>query len=132
MAGLGGAAGVAGVAALVLSVSITSLTPDGESRRAAWLGFEMYLKDVARGGSMVVQTSLFDRYLPYAAAFGMASSWAHHFQKLGVTDIPSWFHGLEAADFGDVTAAIVASTLSVSTSADGGAGASGGGASGAG
>lgn len=132
MAGLGGAAGMAGIAALVLSVSITALTPDGESRRAAWRGFEMYLKDVARGGSMVVQTRLFDRYLPYAAAFGMASSWARHFQKLGVAEVPSWFHGLEAADFGDVTAAIVASTMSVSTSADGGAGASGGGASGAG
>jgi hypothetical protein len=132
VAGFGGAGFVAGVVALFLGLAATALTPEGRRQNLAWQAFESHLRAVARGQDAAVQVNAFERFLPYAAGFGMASAWARHFQKQGLAEVPAWFQGLEAADFADVTAAVIASTTSVSAGADGGGGASGGGASGAG
>jgi len=81
--------------------------------------------------------AMFQRFLPYAASYGLLHPWAKWFEKEGWTDLPPYFEALAADDGG--VAAFVAMT-SASSSAGGsaagaagaGAGAAGGGASGAG
>ena len=74
-------------------------------------------------------------YLPWAAAFGLGGAWAKHFQHVGGTPLPVWFHAMPGShgDFGAVVAAMSASDSAGAGGANGGgAGASGGGSSGAG
>jgi uncharacterized membrane protein len=111
-------------------------TLEGEWQATAWKGFAAYLKDVARGKQVLVDTALFDTYLPYAAGFRLGDSWAKRYQKQGGVGVPAWFHGLVDADSSAAFIAVMVATHSSFGSsgagAAGSAGASGGGASGAG
>ncbi len=136
MAGAGGAALVAGVVAIIAGSAFSPLSVEGERAAGAWRSFKAYLHDVARGREAGDGRALFERYLPFAAGFGLGEGWARHFQQQGYTAIPGWFSVLDgtADDFGAIVA-VMASTNSSFSAADGGAaaaGASGGGASGAG
>jgi len=137
VAGVGVALSLLGLGALIAYAAFSPLTEQGKMAAASWKSFGAYLKDVARGRQFVAGEATFERYLPFAAGFGVGEQWARHFQKEGYAEIPAWFRTLEAdgADFGAIVAVMAAANASVS-SADGGAagaaGASGGGASGAG
>jgi|GEM_PF-6275705 len=103
-------------------------------RSRLWQGFAEYLKQVSKGKEPAVHKDYFERYLAYAAVFGIGSRWEKYFQELGRVPLPILFHAMGAgdADFGAIVA-----IMSVSDSpgaGDGGAagGASGGGSSGAG
>ena len=136
-AGVGVALFLLGLAALIAAGAFSPLSAQGEQAAASWKSFGAYLKDIVRGREFVAGEALFERYLPFAAGFGLGERWAKHFQKQGYAAIPDWFRALEADadDFGAVVAVMAATNASFS-SADGGAaaaaGASGGGASGAG
>jgi len=126
-----------GIAALVLASAYSPLSDEGERQAARWRGFEKYLKEVTKGREPAWDLKLFDEYLPYAAAFGLAEGWAKAFQKRGGAEIPPWFQALAGAPDGGV-AAFVAMTSAAhsagasSTGGAGGGGAGGGGGSGAG
>ena len=120
---------------VIAATTFSAWTIEGEWQAADWKGFAAYLKDVARGKQVLVDTTLFDRYLPYAAGFGLGDSWAKRYQKQSGLGVPAWFHALQAdADAsGAFIAMMVATNSSFSSSGGaGGGGASGGGASGAG
>ena len=138
-------AGIAGISAGLFIVSIflliygsmySTLTPTGEEQATRWRGFAEYLKGVSKGKEPAIRPDYFERYLAYAAVFGLGSRWAKYFQELGGVPLPIWFHAAagDTANFGAMVA-----IMSTSDSAGagggggaGGAGASGGGASGAG
>ncbi len=133
--GVGGALMLLGFVTLIAGAAISPLSGQGEEAAAAWKSFATFLKGVVRGDEFVAGEEVFERYLPFAAGFGLGTAWAKHFHKQGYTTIPAWFHALEAesSDFGSVVAVMAASSASFSGSgAVGAAGASGGGASGAG
>jgi uncharacterized membrane protein len=136
LAGLGGGALLVGFAGLVYSVSLRTLTAQGEDQAARWKAFRSYLEGVVRGREPAIRPDFFERYLPCAAAFGLGTRWGKFFQKLGGVPLPAWFHAIEGsqADFGAVVAVLAASDSSAASGAGGAgaAGASGGGASGAG
>jgi hypothetical protein len=83
--------------------------------------------------------SVFESYLPFAASYGLAESWAKAFVKQSGVELPDWFHPLAAtrAADGGVGAFVAMSTAAQAAGSNGGGaagagGAAGGGASGAG
>lgn len=120
---------------LIYAGMFSILTPAGEEQSERWKGFADYLKQVSKGKEPAISPDYFEKYLAYAAVFGLGASWAKYFQKLGGVPLPFWFHAMAGSngDFGAMVAVMSASdTAGASVAAGGGAGASGGGASGAG
>jgi len=123
------------IALLIYGASYSTLTPAGEEQSARWKGFAEYIKQVSKGWEPAIRPDYFEKYLAYAAVFGLGAGWAKYFQELGGVPLPIWFHAMAGSpgDFGAMVAVMSASdTAGVSGGADGGAGASGGGSSGAG
>lgn len=122
--------------ALALGASYSPLSERGEDAAARWRGFQQNIKTIAKGRESSWDTRQFDRYFPYATAFGQAEGWAKAYQKTGATEIPAWFRSVAAGSDGNI-AAFVAMTSAIhsssaSASGAGGGGAGGGGGSGAG
>lgn len=123
------------MALLIYSATYSHLTAAGEEQAARWKGFAGYLKQVSKGREPAIRPDYFEKYLAYAAVFGLGASWANYFQKLGEVPLPVWFQAMadSNADFAAIVAVMSASDSSgASAGGAGGAGASGGGSSGAG
>ena len=134
-AGVGAALFLLSIAVLIYSAAYSILTPAGEEQTARWKGFAEYLKQVSKGQEPAIRTDYFERYLAYAAVFGLGAGWAKYFQGLGGAPLPIWFHATTGsqADFTAMVAVMSASDSSGTAAGSvGGAGASGGGSSGAG
>jgi hypothetical protein len=128
-----------GLVGIIAGMALSPLTDEGAAVSAGWKRFADHLKQVSGGKAAVSGPQMFQRFLPYAAGFGLLESWAKWFQKRGWTELPPYFNALSRADDGGVAAfvAMTAATSSSGGSAAGaagaaGAGAAGGGASGAG
>ena len=117
--------------------SLTVLTDEAKAMADEWQSFYNYMKDVTRKKAAVGGTNMFNRFLPYAASYGLLHQWAKFFQKEGWTELPPYFHAVSRTG-NDQMAAFVAmagtSSSSGGSAAGAGAagGAAGGGASGAG
>jgi uncharacterized protein (TIGR04222 family) len=123
------------IALLIYGATYSTLTPAGEEQSARWQGFAEYIKQVSKGWEPATRPDYFEKYLAYAAVFGLGAGWAKYFQELGGVPLPVWFHAMAGSDgdFGAMVTVMSASdTAGVSGGADGGGGASGGGSSGAG
>ena len=124
-----------GLIGAIAGAAFSVLTASGMQQASAWRSFTSYLKDVTRGREPTIRPDAFERYLPYAAGFGLASGWARFFEQQQDMPVPQWLSSLETSGvrFSDVSAAVIASQAASSSASSGGAGgASGGGASGAG
>ncbi len=123
---------------LSVGSSLTILTDEARLMANEWQSFYQHLKDVTHRKAAVGETNMFNRFLPYAATYGLLHQWAKFFEKEGWTQLPPYFHALNRADDGGMAAfvAMTAASSSSGGSAAGagaaGAGAAGGGASGAG
>ena len=134
-AGIGAGFFILSIPLLVYAGTYSPLTPPGEEQAARWKGFAEYLKGVSKGREPAIRPDYFERYLAYAAVFGLGAGWAKYFQNLGGVPLPVWFHAGAGsqASFGSMVAMMSASdSAGASASGGGGAGASGGGSSGAG
>jgi uncharacterized membrane protein len=133
-----GAVGLLGVVSFILGSVLSPLSDAGVETAVLWKQFSRYLKEVSKGKQAVDSPTMFEKYLPYAAAFGLLHNWAKHFEKEGWTETPAYFHVLPTTTGNQAMAAFVA--LAAVTHSSGGsaaagaagAGAAGGGASGAG
>ena len=120
---------------LIYAGLFSILTPAGEEQSARWKGFAEYLKQVSKGREPAIRPDYFEKYLAYAAVFGLGAGWAKYFQQLGGVPLPVWFHAMAGSDgdFGAMVAVMSASdSAGASAAGGGGGGASGGGSSGAG
>ncbi len=121
-----------GIAAFILAAAYSPLSDEGEREAARWKGFQKYLKDVVKGREPAWDLKLFDSYLPYATAFGLAEGWAKAFQKRGGAEIPTWFRAVADAGDGGVASFIAMTSAAQSVGSSGAGGAGGGGAGGGG
>jgi hypothetical protein len=80
---------LAGFGAIMPSRSVV-----GARAREAGLGFKEFLGRV----DTMPSVELFERYLPYAIAFGVQNSWARAFENVYVT-APDWYTGPMGGDF---------------------------------
>jgi hypothetical protein len=123
---------VLSMVAFILSGTYSPLSDEGAREAVHWQGFANYLKDVTTGREPAWDLRLFDRYLPYAATFGLAGGWAKAFQKRGNAEIPGWFHGLAGSSDGSMGSFVVMMSAANSTGSSGAGGAGAGGAGGGG
>jgi uncharacterized membrane protein len=136
LVGVGVGAFIVSPAGLIVATALSTLTEDDERQAADWKAFATYLKDVARGKDDLLDVRRFDRFLRYAAGFGLSESWVKRFERQSGLTSPCWFRALRVDDasaaFIAVMVASYASFGSGGSVAAGASGASGGGASGAG
>ncbi len=131
-----GALFLLGLVAFVLGSSTSLLSTTGRSVQPSWQAFRDHLKAVTKN-RVEASAELFEAYLPYAAAFGLAEAWVKFFKRQGLTQAPAWFHAVADGDGSEIAVfvALMAATNSAggsSAAAGAAAGAAGGGASGAG
>lgn len=131
LVGLGAGLFIVGLLGLIVATTLSIWTEHGERVAADWKGFAAYLKDVSKGKDDLLDMTRFDRYLPYAAGFGLGESWVKRYEQQSGFSTPPWFQALQPDDSSAAFIAVmVASQASFSSS--GGAGGAGGGASGGG
>ncbi|MCB0236142.1 MAG: DUF2207 domain-containing protein, partial [Anaerolineae bacterium] len=66
-------------------------TPKGAEEAAKWLAFKRYMENLEQYTKVEEAQEIFDRYLPYAIAFGLEKSWIEKFAKVN-TAPPPWFY----------------------------------------
>jgi hypothetical protein len=131
-----------GITGLGAGATFNVLSAEGQRRAIAARSYERYLADLSKHPSPSgAAGAIFEHALPYAAAFGVAVTWAKHLEKQGVTNGPPWLGALaqdQARSSSHMAATIAMLSAGSSAGAQagghaaGGAGAAGGGASGAG
>lgn len=128
-----------GLLGILVGASLSPLSDAGVETAVAWNAYANYLKDVSKGKQAIDTPTMFEKHLPYAAAFGLLEKWAKQFEKQGWTETPTYFRALPDTTANQAVIAFVA--MSAATNSSGGsaagagaagAGAAGGGASGAG
>lgn len=87
------------IAAIVLMIvggrvatAMPRKTLQGAEAAAKWRAFKRYLEDIENRRNIAESQEIFERYLPYATAFGLEESWIHKFERAG-TAMPQWFGG---------------------------------------
>jgi uncharacterized membrane protein YgcG len=80
------------VAGIVLSRAMARKTTEGATAAARWLGFKRYLQEIERYTDLPNAREQFERYLPYAIAFGLERQWVDTFSRLGNTPAPAWYY----------------------------------------
>lgn len=124
-----------------LMVIMPRRTADGAEVEWQLRGFQDYLKTAEKYRlKFSEKENLFEKYLPYAVAFGVVEEWARAMRNLYGDDYwahyhPIWYVGnFDVSDIASFTAEInsVAADISSAMSAGTGGGASGGGAGGGG
>jgi uncharacterized protein (TIGR04222 family) len=105
MAGIGGwgfwfAGGVAaGLIVMGFSRVMPQRTPHGVAEQGRWEAFRNYLKDLGRYQDLETARETFERYLPYAIAFGVERDWVRRFEDLQVPG-PTWYRPVIIGDGG--------------------------------
>jgi hypothetical protein len=137
------AAGVSSTIILfVFALIMPARTIAGARAREATLGFKEFLERVEeeRMKKMITSPEMFERFLPYAMAFGVADKWANAFEDI-YREPPTWYVGgggqFSASSFSHSissmsSAAGSSMSSSPSSSGSGGGGSSGGGSGGGG
>jgi hypothetical protein len=66
-------------------------TPKGAQEQKKWEAFRNYLEDLTRFTDMDTAKEKYEKYLPYAIAFGVEKHWTQRFEDLTVP-APDWYH----------------------------------------
>jgi uncharacterized membrane protein len=133
---------VSALVLLVIAQIMPARTITGARAREHALGFKEFLGRVEseRYKKMITSPEMFERFLPYAMAFGVADEWAKAFEDI-YREPPTWYVGgtgqFSAMNFShsisDMSSAAASSmSSSPSSSGSGGGGSSGGGSGGGG
>jgi hypothetical protein len=137
-----GAVVISTVIMLMFAVIMPARTIAGARAREAALGFKEFLTRVEseRYRRMITSPEMFERYLPFAMAFGVGDEWARAFEDI-YREPPNWYVGgsgqFSAINFASSISnmsSVAASSMSSSpsSSGSGGGGSSGGGSGGGG
>ncbi len=84
-----------GITALFVGVVgrfMPNKTAKGAEEKAKWDAFRNYLKNIEEYQDMEQSGELFEKYLPYATAFGLDRTWIRKFATVPHTPIPPWYH----------------------------------------
>lgn len=87
-----GVAALLAVAIYLLSGALPRKTAAGAEAAARWRAFRRYLERIERYEEVDAATAMFDRYLPYAVAFGLEASWVETFAR-AEAPVPRWYRG---------------------------------------
>ncbi|MDQ2682482.1 MAG: DUF2207 domain-containing protein, partial [Chloroflexota bacterium] len=76
----------------MLARAMPRKTYGGAETAAKWRAFKRYLTDLDQNRATEGATALFDKYLPYAVAFGIERTWVQKFAEAGAPP-PEWYGG---------------------------------------
>ena len=132
------AAGVlSAVIVFVFAQIMPARTIVGARAREAALGFKEFLSRVEseRYKAMITSPEMFERFLPFAMAFGVADKWARAFENI-YREPPTWYSGgsgqFNTINFASSISDMSSATSSSMSSSPGSSGSGGGGSSGGG
>ena len=128
--GIGVSLIVLGIVGLLAASLVSTLSDEGERQADSWKRFSSHLRSITRGQAGGSQADLFERYLPYAASFGILSEWGKYFSKMENVPVPAWLEGLGSGLGDDGFEAVMAVITAADSSASYASGADGGGADG--
>ncbi len=75
---------------LIVGKHMPRKTETGAIEAAKWLAFKKYLENIEKHQDLATVKEKFERYLPYAMAFGLERSLIHKFSKID-TPAPMWW-----------------------------------------
>jgi uncharacterized membrane protein len=84
-----------GLTALLMGIvgrHMPNKTAKGAEEKAKWDAFRNYLKNIEEYQDMKQAGELFEKYLPYATAFGLDRTWIRKFATVPYTPVPPWYH----------------------------------------
>lgn len=84
-------AAVAFVAMLITAGFMPRKTEKGAIEAAKWQAFRRYLQDIERYDNLQEKTAIFERFLPYAIAFGVEKSYIKKFAQVQAP-APRWYY----------------------------------------
>lgn len=82
--------GLVGIALIVLAQFMPKRTDAGATAFAKWNAFKRYLANIEKYTNVAEAKDQFDKYLPYAIAFGLEHSWVNKFAAVD-TPAPPWY-----------------------------------------
>lgn len=82
--------GVVAIGLLIIARVMPRKTTKGSQVAAQWNAFRRYLDNIEDYTDLRQATDIFDRYLPYAIAFGLENSWVEKFAQVE-TPAPPWY-----------------------------------------
>ncbi|HZK49842.1 MAG TPA: hypothetical protein VFD74_09630, partial [Thermoleophilia bacterium] len=98
---------VSGVIVLGFARSMPQRTSLGAQEQRKWEAFRNYLQDLTRYQDMATARETFDRYLPYAIAFGVERDWVRRFEQLELP-APIWYRPMWVPGTGTGAGPVVA------------------------
>ncbi|HEY63887.1 MAG TPA: DUF2207 domain-containing protein [Caldilineae bacterium] len=75
---------------IVLARAMPRKTPEGSEAAARWRAFRRYLENIEKYTNLEEAKEIFERYLPYAIAFGVEKEYVRKFAAVGAP-APSWY-----------------------------------------
>jgi uncharacterized protein (TIGR04222 family) len=83
--------GVVGAMIIGVAAAMPRKTRFGAEEAARWRAFKHYMQNLEKYTQVQEATAQFDRYLPYAIAFGIDRSWIHKFKPVQTMPLPTWY-----------------------------------------
>jgi hypothetical protein len=81
---------VTGIALIIVANIMPRRSDKGAEEVARWQAFRTYLRDIDKYADLEQQKTLWDRYLPYAVAFGVDKEYMAKFAQVEAP-IPGWY-----------------------------------------
>ncbi len=85
-----GALGVILTALMILARYLPRKTRQGAEATARWNAFRRYLENIEKYANVAAAQDQFEKYLPYAVAFGIDKTWVEKFAAVD-TPAPTWY-----------------------------------------
>lgn len=82
--------GATAVGLLILSRHMPRKTGEGSEAAARWRAFKSYLQDIEKYSDLESQKEIWDRWLPYAIAFGIDKQYMRKFEAVDAP-APGWY-----------------------------------------
>ncbi len=82
--------GIVAIGVIIASRWMPRKTPKGAEAAARWVAFRRYLEQIEQYGDLAEAQDVFEKYLPYAIAFGIEKSWVRKFARIGAP-APRWY-----------------------------------------
>jgi len=86
-----GGLGLIGIVAIAAGGAMPAKTRKGAEAAARWAAFRTYLSRIDKLADIGQSADLFERFLPYAIAFGIKDSWIFKFTQQPTTPVPGWY-----------------------------------------
>ena len=82
--------GITAIGMVILSRHMPRKTDNGSERAARWRAFKSYLQDIDKYADLEQQKPIWDRWLPYAIAFGIDKEYIRKFERVQAP-APGWY-----------------------------------------